>query len=243
MNYETWSPVYEQILDAFGFDREADERARDVLADLTEPFDLSELDVSAETVAIAGAGPSLTQPGDPRRPAELDRAREVDTVFAASTAADALREADVRVDCMVTDLDKNPETARELTREGTPVAAHAHGDNVSAVREWVPRFDVERVLPTTQARPVAPVRNFGGFTDGDRAAFLADHLGAAELVFVGWEFDDPDVDSMKARKLAWAERLLRWLELRRGEEFDVLDGRRDRIEADFGETGFADECL
>ncbi|WP_128478318.1 6-hydroxymethylpterin diphosphokinase MptE-like protein [Halorussus pelagicus] len=230
MNYETWSPVYEQILRDFGFGREADERARDVLADLTDPFDLAELDVSGETVAIAGAGPSLTDPDDSRRPAELARARETDAVFAASTAADHLRAADVRVDCMVTDLDKNPETASELTREGTPVAAHAHGDNVPAVREWVPRFDAERVLPTTQARPVAHVRNFGGFTDGDRAAFLADHLGAAELVFVGWDFEDPDVDPMKAEKLAWAERLLRWLERRRGEEFDVLDGRRERIE-------------
>ncbi|MFC4449943.1 6-hydroxymethylpterin diphosphokinase MptE-like protein [Halorussus aquaticus] len=231
MNYETWRPVYESILDDFGFDREADERARDALADLTREFDCSRLDVSGQTVAVAGAGPSLTDPDDPRRPDELDRAREADAVFAASTAADVLREAGVRVDCMVTDLDKNPETARELTEAGTPVAAHAHGDNVRAVREWVPAFDAESVLPTTQARPVAHVRNVGGFTDGDRAAFLADALGAGRLVFVGWDFEDPDVDEMKAKKLAWAERLLRWLERRRGERFDVLDGRREGIDA------------
>ncbi|MFC4551511.1 hypothetical protein ACFO3H_14425, partial [Halorussus sp. GCM10023401] len=135
-------------------------------------------------------------------------------------------------DCMVTDLDKNPGTARELTREGTPVAAHAHGDNVAAVREWIPRFDLEHMLPTTQAEPVARVRNFGGFTDGDRAAFLADHFGADELVFVGWDFDDPSVDAMKAKKLRWAERLLRWLEVRRGERFPVLDGRRESLDVD-----------
>ncbi|UPW00028.1 DUF115 domain-containing protein [Halorussus gelatinilyticus] len=243
MNYETWSPVYERILADFGFDRESDERARDVLADLTEPFDLGQLDASGETVAIAGAGPSLTDPDHPERPAELDRACDADAVFAASTAADHLRDAGVGVDCMVTDVDKNPETARELTREGTPVAVHAHGDNVPAVREWVPRFDDEWVLPTTQSRPVAHVRNVGGFTDGDRAAFLADHLGAAELRFVGWDFDDPDVDPVKAKKLAWAERLLRWLELRRDERFDVLDGRRERIEAAFDATDVADERL
>jgi hypothetical protein len=232
MNYETWSPVYGQILDDFGFDREADERARDVLADLTRPFDLDRLEAVAggRTVAVAGAGPSLTDPETPGRPAEIDRAREADAVFAASTAADHLRAAGVAVDCMVTDLDKNPETARESTREGTPVAVHAHGDNVPAVREWVPQFDAEHVLATTQSRPVAHVRNFGGFTDGDRAAFLADHLGADRLVFVGWDLDDPDVGEMKARKLAWAQRLLRWLEVRRGERFDVLDGRRDGID-------------
>jgi uncharacterized Rossmann fold enzyme len=224
MNYETWSPVYRELLDDFGFAVEADEHARDELAARTRPFDLDRFDVAGETVAVAGAGPSLADDE------ALDRAREADAVFAASTAADALRAAGIAVDCMVTDLDGNPETARDLTEEGTPVAAHAHGDNVSAVREWVPEFDAENVLSTTQARPVGPVRNFGGFTDGDRAAFLADYLGADELVFVGWDFDDPDVDSMKAKKLRWAERLLRWLEVRRGEEFAVLDGRRDKID-------------
>jgi hypothetical protein len=243
MNYETWRPVYEQILDDFGFDREGDERARDELADLTRPsdptaeFDLDRLDVSDEVVAVAGAGPSLTDLGHPERPDQLDRARSADAVFAASTAADALRAEGVGVDCMVTDLDKNPETARELTAEGTPVAAHAHGDNIDLVRKWAPRFDAESVLPTTQAQPVAHVRNFGGFTDGDRAAFLADHLGAERLVFVGWDFEDPDVDPMKARKLAWAERLLRWLEIRRDEKFDVLDSRRGAIEATFANGG------
>jgi uncharacterized Rossmann fold enzyme len=236
MNYETWRPVYEQILRDFGFDREADERARDELADLTQAFDLDRLDVAGETVAIAGAGPSLTDSDSSVRQRELDRAREADAVFAASTAADELRAAGIEVDCMVTDLDKNPETARELTEAGTPVAAHAHGDNIPAVRECVPKFDAESVLATTQARPVAHVRNFGGFTDGDRAAFLADHLGAAELQFVGWDFDDPDVDKMKAQKLAWAERLLRWLEIRRGEKFGVLDGRREEIDV----SGFPD---
>ncbi|WP_276281908.1 6-hydroxymethylpterin diphosphokinase MptE-like protein [Halorussus caseinilyticus] len=224
MNYETWRPIYERVLSDFGFGREADELARDVLAELTRPFELADLDVSGRTVAVAGAGPSLTDAD------QLARARGADAVFAASTAADDLRDAGIGVDCMVTDLDKNPETARELTAEGVPVAAHAHGDNVPAVREWVPKFDAGSVLPTTQARPVAHVRNFGGFTDGDRAAFLADHLGAAELRFVGWDFDDPAVGEAKAKKLAWAARLLRWLEVRRGEEFEILDGRREGID-------------
>jgi uncharacterized Rossmann fold enzyme len=236
MYYGTWSPVYREILRDFGYDSAGDERARDELADLTRPFDLDRLDVVGQTVAIAGGGPSLTDPDTHRRADELARAREADAVFAASVAADALREADIEIDCMVTDLDKNPATARELTREGTPVAAHAHGDNVPAVREWVPRFDAEQVLPTTQARPVAHVRNFGGFTDGDRAAFLADHLGARRLVFVGWDLDDPEVGDAKVKKLAWAERLLRWLEVRRGEEFEILDGRRDDLDvSDFPE--------
>jgi hypothetical protein len=222
MNFDEWEPVYEAILADFGFDRGADEDARDLIATLTEPFDPARLpDVAGETVAVAGGAPSL--------PAELDAAREADVVFAASSSAAILREAGVDVALMTTDLDKIPATARDLTREGVPVAVHAHGDNVPAVREWVPRFADGWTLPTTQAEPVPGVENAGGFTDGDRAAFLADHLGAARLTFPGWDFDDLDVGPVKRRKLAWAERLLRWLERRRGEAFPVLDGRRGAL--------------
>ena len=223
MDFAEWEPVYEAILADFGYDRATDERARDRLAEMARPFDLDELSaVDGATVAVAGAGPSLAD--------ELPVAREADLVFAASSAADVCLDAGVGVDAMVTDLDKNPDTARGLTDRGVPVAVHAHGDNVDAVREFVPTFDAAFVLPTTQAAPAGPVRNFGGFTDGDRAAFLADHLGAAELRFPGWDFDDPAVGEEKRRKLEWAERLLYWLERRRGDRFSVLEGRRDAID-------------
>jgi len=257
MEFDEWEPVYTAILADMGFERAADEAARDLLADLVaggettvqrpsdagagasdaagtdassptsaeshdRPLALEDLDFGGDTVAVVGAGPSLDS--------ELDTVRAADTVVAASDAADRLRSAGLAVDCMVTDLDEESDVARELTDEGTPVAAHAHGDNRPALRERVPRLAVEWVLPTTQAVPAGPVVNPGGFTDGDRAAFLADHCGAAELRFAGWDFDDPGVDSLKARKLDWAERLLRWLERRRGERFDPLDGRRDAID-------------
>ena len=243
MNFHDWEPVYERILADFGFDRAGDERARDLLADLLadspgsaagasgdgadasdagEPLAPTDLDFAGETVAVAGAGPSLAD--------DHDLVRAADSVVAASDAAAVLREAGVAVDCMVTDLDEEGDIARTLTVEGVPVAVHAHGDNRPALRERVPRLSLEAVLPTTQAAPAPPVYNTGGFTDGDRAAFLADHCGAAALVFAGWDFDDPDVDPMKRRKLDWAERLLRWLELRRDERFAVLDGRREAVD-------------
>ncbi|GAB3417687.1 DUF115 domain-containing protein [Haloparvum alkalitolerans] len=224
MNFTEWEPAYEAVLADFGYDRAADERARDVAAELATPFDHGRLAFLEDaTVAVAGAAPSLTTRSD------IAAARAADAVVAASTAADALREEGVTVDLMVTDLDKNPETARDLTADGTPVAAHAHGDNVPAVREWLPAFEADATLVTTQAEPRGAVENFGGFTDGDRAAFLADHFGAAELRFVGWEFDDPRVAEAKARKLDWAARLLGWLERRRGERFPVLNGRREDL--------------
>jgi len=222
MNFEAWEPVYASILSDFGYPRAGDERARDAIAEYATPFDLDRLDAAGDAVAVVGAAPSLSQ--------EVDRVGDADRVFAASTAADVVREAGFGVDLLVTDLDKNPQTARALTEAGTPVAAHAHGDNVPLVEEWMPRLDPAHTIATTQASPVDAVYNFGGFTDGDRAAFLADELGAAELRFVGWDFDDPVVDAEKAEKLRWAERLLHLLERRRGERFGVLDGRRERID-------------
>jgi len=224
MQFDDWEPVYEAVLADMGYDRAGDEAARDELGGLVEAFDLGRIrGVEGSTVAVVGAADSLAE--------EVGAAADADAVVAASTAADTLREAGVDVDLMVTDLDKTPATARALTHEGTPVAVHAHGDNRGALERHVPPMDGSWVVPTTQAAPAGPVRNFGGFTDGDRAAFLADHLGAGELRFPGWELDDVSVDPEKARKLEWAERLLYWLERRRDERFALLEGRRDAIDA------------
>ena len=224
MRFKEWEPIYEQILSDLGFDRAGDESARDVAAEFAHPFDDGRLaDLDGASVAVVGAAPSLA--------AELKTFDDstVDAIVAASTAADTVAAAGLSVDLMVTDLDKNTDTACELTHSETPVAAHAHGDNIPALREWLPRFDPEWTLVTTQAEPQEPVANFGGFTDGDRAAFIADAFGAADLRFLGWQFDDPSVDPLKARKLRWAEQLLYWLERRRGERFEILDGRRETL--------------
>lgn len=225
MEFSDWEPIYEQILGEFGYPRSGDERARDILAELIESqqFDVDGWSLAGERVAIAGGAPSLATAE------ELSVARNADTVIAASTAADVLFDAGITVDCMVTDIDKNPETARQLTERGIPVAVHAHGDNIDLLREYCPTYEHSAVIPTTQAAPNEVVRNFGGFTDGDRAAYLADYCGADELVFPGWEFTDPAVKPEKQRKLRWAARLLLELERQREESFTVLDAIRDEI--------------
>jgi len=230
MNFQQWEPAYAAILADFGYPRAADEAARDELGALVTGFDLGRLrGLEGATVAVAGGAATLAD--------EVEVAADAACVIAASTAADVLRDAGVGVELMTTDLDKNVETAVALTREGTPVAVHAHGDNREAIQDAVPRMRTEHVLPTTQAAPSGPVQNFGGFTDGDRAAFLADHFGAARLAFPGWDFDDPTVGEEKRRKLRWAERLLGWLERRRGERFQALDGRRESLDLSFLDGG------
>jgi len=154
MEFDEWEPVYEAICSDFGYDRAGDERGRDLLASLLEKsFDLADLSfVGGATAAIAGRA----RRSRPSR--DLERAREADVVLAASTAVDTLASHGIDVDCMVTDLDKNPDTVERLTAQGVPVAVHGHGDNLAAIRDVVPDCNGAYVLPTTQAAPRGPVQ-------------------------------------------------------------------------------------
>lgn len=245
--HEEWDPIYERIRDDFGFTRAADAAARDRLAAL---LDRDRVDAAASAgpdptlpdrwvhladrlaganVAIVAPGPSLTNAADDLPDDVLASARAADVRIAASTAAGRIEDAGLALDAQVTDLDGAPAATVGRSRDGVPVAVHAHGDNRGALDRWAPQFGAGCVLPTTQVAPAGGVVNLGGFTDGDRAAFLAHAAGATTLRFVGWDLDDTDVGSMKRRKLDWAARLLRWLERRRGERFPLLDGRRSSL--------------
>lgn len=219
VQFQEWEPFYEAILAEFGYGRSGDEAARDWLAERVEPTDLDAIPLG-DTVAIAGSAPSLE--------AEADVAAGSDAVVAASDAGARLADAGIRPDLLVTDLDGDPEATLELAEEGVPVAIHAHGDNRDQLADWVHRFPDEAVIGTTQAEPIGPLHNHGGFTDGDRAAFLADAIGAERLTFPGWNFDE--ASGVKGRKLEWAARLLHWLERRRDERFEIIDGRRSYID-------------
>lgn len=222
MEYAAWEPIYERIVGDFGFDPAADRRARDFLHDWVGVPDLDRFDFQDRSVAIAGGSDTLDS--------EMDAVRAADRVVAVSGAAAVVSEHGITPDLVVTDLDGTPATAVELAGAGVPVAVHAHGDNLPALRTWLPRFDRGAVLGTTQVEPTDRVLNVGGFTDGDRAAFLADYLGAGDLTFPGWRFDDPTVSAGKERKLEWAASLLHCLEGRRTESFAVLDGWRSSAE-------------
>lgn len=199
MKFEEWEPLYEEILDYFSFDRAGDEEAAQVLASLLTHDDLAALEVlcRGRTVTVCGNAPSL--------PGEVDRIEG--TVFAADAAADVLFGLGIRPDAVFTDLDGATDALLEMNRAGTVVVVHAHGDNIPLLRHWVPRLSGP-LVGTTQAAPFDRIHNFGGFSDGDRAAFAAHALGAVRVVLVGFDLDDPDVEPVKRGKLAWARRLL-----------------------------------
>ncbi len=225
MNFQTWEPIYAAILADMGYERQGDEAARDDLAEAIaghSTLDPEACSFEGETVAIAAPGPTLRE--------STRVLAAADTVLAAGAAADRLLDADQPVDWIVTDLDGHTRGPGSFTEAGRRVAVHAHGDNRQLVADAIPAMNAEEVLPTTQAAPTEGVWNFGGFTDGDRAAFLADALGADTLVFAGWDLADESVGPVKRRKLVWAARLLRWLEAQRGESFAPLDGLREGLD-------------
>jgi hypothetical protein len=60
---------------------------------------------------------------------------------------------------------------------------------------------------TTQSVPFDRIYNFGGFTDGDRAALIAKKFGARKIRLYGFNFEKAD-NKIKLKKLKWAKRIL-----------------------------------
>jgi 2-amino-4-hydroxy-6-hydroxymethyldihydropteridine diphosphokinase len=199
MQFSEWEPWYREILEYFGFDRAQDEEAAGLLASLLDRDNLLSLAslTDGNVVTVCGNAPCLKD--------ELGKITGI--VFAADAAAEVLVAGGICPDAIFTDLDGATDLFVRLNQEGTIIVIHAHGDNMPLLRHWVPRFK-GKVVGTTQAAPLPHVYNFGGFTDGDRAVFAADELGASQIFHAGFDLDDNNVEPMKRGKLHWARKLL-----------------------------------
>ena len=205
MEYPDWEPFYAKILGDFGFSRREDEGVARELDRLlggtrTTDRDLRGL-LEGKEVTVAGNGPDIQK--------EIDAARGV--LVTADEATSVALSRGLHPAILVTDLDGDVADQVRANAEGTVAVVHGHGDNGPAVRTWAPRF-AGRTVATTQGVPTGGLRNFGGFTDGDRAVYLADHFGARRIRLVGFDFETPspkDQDvATKKRKLDWAYILL-----------------------------------
>jgi len=199
MRYSEWEPHYLAILDYFGFDRAQDEEAALLLASILTRDDLPLLTglCRGRHVTVCGNAPCLKD--------ELAKIQGM--VFAADAAAGVLFNHGIRPDAIFTDLDGATDQFIEMNRAGSIIVIHAHGDNMPLLRYWAPRF-IGPVIGTTQSTPLLNVHNLGGFTDGDRAVFAAEELGASGITIIGFDLDDMNVDPMKRGKLFWAGKLL-----------------------------------
>lgn len=205
MDFQTWEPIYERILADFGYRRQEDEKAARVLRSLVDtpasPDILRDVIAGAD-VTVCGAAETL----------EHELAGRTAVVIAADEATSLLLRHDIQPNVIVTDLDGNVADQIAVSQRGSIVVIHAHGDNIPLLHRHVPHF-IGPVLLTTQAAPFDHVYNFGGFTDGDRAYFLAKTCNATSLTLLGFDFEHPAPKpgkdlAAKRKKLRWAQRLI-----------------------------------
>ena len=227
MEFGLWEKYYKEILDDFGFSRENDEKSAKLLDEIlsTEGCltleDLKGFVDFSDKFIVFGAGPSLKE----HVKFLMENYDLKDYVLvAADGATTALVDERIAPDIVATDLDGNLDDILLANFRGANVAIHAHGDNMDKIAKLTPFFT--SVLGTTQSQPVGNLYNFGGFTDGDRAMFLAVALGAEEITLAGLDFGDivtrysrPNIeteiaqaDDFKKKKLGYAEKFAQWIE-------------------------------
>ena len=236
MEFGLWEKYYNEILDDFGFSREMDEKSAKLLDEILSEEgcltldDLSQIVGFSQRYIVFGAGPSLKE-----HVREVKRDYDLNeyVLVAADGATTALIEERIIPDIIATDLDGQLDDILLANIKGANIVIHAHGDNIDEIAEYTSFFN--NVLGTTQSQPIGNIYNFGGFTDGDRALFLAVALGAEEITLAGMDFGDivtkysrpnlPDVlaraDDFKKKKLDYAEKFTDWI--KENENVEIVD--------------------
>jgi uncharacterized Rossmann fold enzyme len=209
---DRWLPIYREICADFCFSEHDDRESALLLSSLAGRKSAQSLRgfVSRgvpSSAVLCGGGDDLRT--------ELEGLTRNGMVIAADGATSTLVALGIRPDAVVTDLDGAVEDQVGVNGDGCTVFVHAHGDNRDAIARYVPQF-AGAVVCTCQCPPVDGVYNFGGFTDGDRAACIAAAIGVKKIRLVGFDFDNPSPKSgrfaeTKGRKLAWAKRVLSML--------------------------------
>lgn len=221
VRWELWKPWYDKISARLNLDKRADAEAARVLNQLLPEPDIkavAEIIRGRECVVI-GAGPSLEE--DLRR---MEKAGYLEKILISANGATSAVIRYRNPEIVVTDLDGAVGDQLRAWRRGSWLVVHGHGDNLAQIQRHVPRIK-ERIIGTTQVRPFGKLFNFGGFTDGDRAAFMARELGARRIYLAGMDFGSVigkySGRKDKARKLLKLEvgkELIGWLSSELGAE-------------------------
>ena len=212
-----WDSRYREILKEFGFNKQEDTDSA-VLLDsiLSKENHLKNICklIENQTVFIVGAGPSLSYAIP-----ILQRYKKIIKIVADS-AVKPLIDNRIKPDIVVTDLDGDEKTFRKIGKSKTIFVVHAHGDNISKLN-LIENF--KNCVGTTQTKSFGKVYNFGGFTDGDRAVFLANYFNAKKIILFGMDFGKrigkfsdtkPSERKIKLKKLKKGKYLLEWLALK-----------------------------
>ena len=213
MTMHGWKTKINEIRKEFGYSEKDDFLSAKKLNSLLEKkFSKKQLQekITDKTVFIIGAGPSLS-----KSLTHIKKCKNV-TKIVADGAVEALSKKDIKPDILVTDLDGDLNSIRKIGRTNIPIIVHAHGDNQDKL-EIVKDF--ANVVGTTQTEEFGKMKNFGGFTDGDRCVFLAEFFNADKIVLIGMDFGQEIGKyskhkvvnrKTKLKKLKFGKRILEW---------------------------------
>ena len=209
-----WESKYRSILKDFGYSRKKDYQSckllNSILPKKTPIVKIRDM-IGNKPVFIIGAGPSLSSCIP-----ILKKYKKI-TKIVADGATKAIIENNLKPNIIVTDLDGDIKSLKKAGRTNTIMVVHAHGDNTKKIH-LVKNF--KNCIGTTQTKPLGKIHNFGGFTDGDRCVFLANHFKAKKIILFGMDFGTRIGRYSKTRvvnrnikiaKLQRGKKLLEWL--------------------------------
>jgi len=209
-----WSKKYSEILYEFRYSEKQDTESAIILESiLRKPVSIKKIKnmIKGKTVFVIGAGPSLSLA------IPVLKNFKKTLKIAADSAVKFLVENGINPDIVVTDLDGDEESLIKVGKTDSIFVVHAHGDNIAKL---CLAENFKNCIGTTQSKPFKKIQNFGGFTDGDRAVFLASHFDAEKIVLFGMDFGKEigkysqtkvAEKKTKLKKLRKAKSLLEWL--------------------------------
>jgi 2-amino-4-hydroxy-6-hydroxymethyldihydropteridine diphosphokinase len=221
MLYAEWEPFYKEIIKDFNLNFKDDHNVAETLNKILKKQNISRKKnlknlIQNNEVIVFGAGPTLKNCIKKNKDKSFFKKS---IKISADGATTALIEENIVPDIIVTDLDGKISDQIKANAEGSIIMVHAHGDNEKKIREVVPCLTGE-IYGTTQIDPknYENLSNYGGFTDGDRAVYLADHFKAKKIFLIGFDFNNKIGEysftgnkEVKKKKLIWCELLIKRL--------------------------------
>ena len=208
-----WKKWYSNILKEFKYDEKKDKESAIILNSILKRSNINNEILNLiknETVFVIGSGPSLSTAIPKLK--NLKKSIKI----AADSSVKPLVDNGIVPDIVITDLDGDWNSLEKIATKSIFVV-HAHGDNINKLK-FSKKF--KKCIGTTQSKPFSKIQNFGGFTDGDRGVFLANHFGAKKIILFGMDFGErigkysntkKSERTIKLMKLNKGKLLLEWL--------------------------------
>lgn len=209
-----WNKKYSEILREFKYSEKQDTESAIILNSiLRKNASIKKINqqIKGKTIFVIGAGPSLSLA------IPILKNFEKTVKIVADSAVKPLIENGIKPDIIVTDLDGDEDSLIKAGRTNSIFVVHAHGDNIAKLYL---AENFKNCIGTTQSKPFKNIQNFGGFTDGDRAVFLASHFNAKKIILFGMDFGKKigryshtkvTERKIKLKKLRKGKSLLEWL--------------------------------